>query len=402
MLANLKIKNFRMLSDFSIPKLGNVNLIVGKNNSGKSSVLEALRIYAARGNPRVLQEIAASHDELATVMPRIEDVVDDQDSIPFKDFFHGRKFPLIDEAEAIYIGDIEKTRFVRIDHSYYVDEYEKIELPDGEESSRRKRVVLSKELLLTEDVVGEQALTVTLNETQSIGWIALSDISAQGYRRSQIPFWERAAKELPVSYVPTQFLSLDYLAQLWDSILFTPYADDVKAALQILDENFEDLAFIKAGSDDYRVDSRFRLNKLRVRSDRSAVVKLKGSPTGIPLSSMGDGMLRVLQLALTVFPAKGGILLIDEFENGLHWSVQEKIWGLIFKLASDLNIQVFATTHSEDAVKAFSEVANALPEEGVLIKLVRKPTIDGMAKTVAVVYDEETLQIATMTETEVR
>lgn len=40
---------------------------------------------------------------------------------------------------------------------------------------------------------------------------------------------------------------------------------------------------------------------------------------------MGDGMLRVLQLALKLFAAKGGFLLIDEFENGLHYSVQEKV-----------------------------------------------------------------------------
>ena len=68
----------------------------------------------------------------------------------------------------------------------------------------------------------------------------------------------------------------------------------------------------------------------------------------VPLGSMGDGMLRVLQIILKVFSAQGGFLLIDEFENGLHYSVQEKIWALIFKLAEQLNIQVFATTHSWD------------------------------------------------------
>ncbi len=48
MLKSLCIKNFRLLEDFQVPKLGRVNLIVGKNNSGKSSVLEAIRIYAGR------------------------------------------------------------------------------------------------------------------------------------------------------------------------------------------------------------------------------------------------------------------------------------------------------------------------------------------------------------------
>jgi len=50
MLNSLEIKNFRILEDFKVSKLGRVNLIVGKNNSGKSSVLEALRIYAGNAH----------------------------------------------------------------------------------------------------------------------------------------------------------------------------------------------------------------------------------------------------------------------------------------------------------------------------------------------------------------
>jgi AAA15 family ATPase/GTPase len=66
-------------------------------------------------------------------------------------------------------------------------------------------------------------------------------------------------------------------------------------------------------------------------------------------------MLRVLQLALKIFPAKGGFLLIDEFENGLHYSVQERIWQLAFEMAQRLDIQVFATSHSWDCVESFSK-----------------------------------------------
>jgi predicted ATPase len=215
-------------------------------------------------------------------------------------------------------------------------------------------------------------------------------------------FWERYAKDRPTSFVPTQFLSLDYLAHLWDLILFSPYAEEVKNALKILDDQFEDLAFIKTGSASY-ADRLNRYTRVKIpESDRTAVVKLKHLPKSIPLSSMGDGMLRVLQLALTIFPAKDGILLIDEFENGLHWSIQEKVWEMIFKLSADLNIQVFATTHSDDAVKAFSNVATKRREVGVLVKLVAKNSEQGPGKTIGVVYDEETLRTATLTETEVR
>jgi predicted ATP-dependent endonuclease of OLD family len=402
MLENLHVKNFRMLADFTVPKLGKVNLIVGKNNSGKSSVLEALRIYAARSNPRTLFEIAASHDEISNMVASSEDGSEAQQVLPFKDFFYGRQFPTHDNTDAIYIGNVEHDNFVTIDHTFFTDDIQKLETPSGEET-RRRRVMISKQTFLTEPILAEQALVVTVNDSSAVGWVPLNEALLQNPRRPGTNlFWDRGTREIPVSYVPTQFLSMDYLAFLWDSILFSPLSEEVKGALRIIDSDFEDLGFVKTSSDDYRSDARLRMNRMRARSDRSAVVKLKGSTASIPLSSMGDGMFRVLQLALTIFPAKGGILLIDEFENGLHWSVQEKIWLMIFKLARDLDIQVFATTHSEDAVRAFSDVAKAAPEEGVLIKLVRNKCADGMDKTIAVVYDEDTLQTATQTETEIR
>lgn len=402
MLQSLKIKNFRMLADFEISKLGNVNLIVGKNNSGKSSVLEALRIYAARGNPRSLLDIAISHDEISSSPASNEDGTETQQTLPFKDFFYGRTFPNKDKTDAIYIGDVENTQYISIDHSFYTEEIEKFEV-SGIEETRRRRRIIPKATFLTEQIVAEQALAVSVSDSPLTGWIPLTDVIPNTYRRtnSYYMFWERSTKEIPASYVPTQFLSLDFLAFLWDGILFTPHADEVKNALKILDDDFEDIGFVKT-SDEFRMESKIKLSRLSSRSDRTAVIKLKTSKTSIPLSSMGDGMLRVLQLALTIFPAKGGILLIDEFENGLHWSVQEKIWDMIFKLSKDLNIQVFATTHSDDAVKAFSKVASASPEEGVLIKLLRKTSDSGLDQTISVVYDEETLETATQAEVDVR
>lgn len=63
MLESLHARNFRCLEDFQVSKLGRVNLIVGKNNSGKSTVLEALRLYAGNAQPALLEAIAAEHDE---------------------------------------------------------------------------------------------------------------------------------------------------------------------------------------------------------------------------------------------------------------------------------------------------------------------------------------------------
>ena len=70
--------------------------------------------------------------------------------------------------------------------------------------------------------------------------------------------------------------------------------------------------------------------------------------------------------------AKDGVLLVDEIENGIHYSVQPDLWRVVFEMATRLNVQVFATTHSYDCIKAFEEAARESEEEGVLVRLARK------------------------------
>jgi AAA15 family ATPase/GTPase len=63
MLDSLKIQNYKVLKSFDIAHLGRLNLIVGKNNSGKSTLLECIRILAADGNPLLINDIIAAHDD---------------------------------------------------------------------------------------------------------------------------------------------------------------------------------------------------------------------------------------------------------------------------------------------------------------------------------------------------
>ena len=94
-----------------------------------------------------------------------------------------------------------------------------------------------------------------------------------------------------------------------------------------------------------------------------------------------------------------GLLLIDEFENGLYYTVQPEIWRFIFRVARSLNIQVFATTHSWDCIEAFQQAAqeDGNDEEALLIRLESK--LDAIDATL---YDKKTLGIATRDHIEVR
>jgi AAA15 family ATPase/GTPase len=117
----------------------------------------------------------------------------------------------------------------------------------------------------------------------------------------------------------------------------------------------------------------------------------------VPLRSFGDGLNRLFGIVLSLVNAKGGLLLIDEFENGMHYTVQLDTWRAIFRLAQTLDVQVFATSHSWDAIEAFQKAAAETPEDGVLIRLSRKGE-----DIVPTIFREDELAVATRDRIEVR
>jgi AAA15 family ATPase/GTPase len=125
----------------------------------------------------------------------------------------------------------------------------------------------------------------------------------------------------------------------------------------MLDPGIEDLAYV-AG----------RLGTF----PRLALLKVEGQ-SRIPLRSMGDGLTKLFHIALAVASAPRGVLLIDEFENGLHWSVQEKLWVALVRAARDSSVQVFCTTHSRDCIKGFATaVRDARSNDASIYRLERK------------------------------
>ena len=101
--------------------------------------------------------------------------------------------------------------------------------------------------------------------------------------------------------------------------------------------------------------------------------------------------------------AKGGFLLIDEFENGLHYSTQEKIWALLFEMAEKLDIQVFATTHSWDCIESFNKVALEHKDVGgVLFRMGKSVRTSDKGKIIATVFSEDELATMTQIDMEIR
>ncbi len=160
------------------------------------------------------------------------------------------------------------------------------------------------------------------------------------------------------------------LSKNWGQIALTDKEPYVIEALQIIDENIERLAFIDEGR------------------KKKCIVKIRNIATPVPLGTIGDGLIRVLRTILALVQCENGTLLIDEFETGLHWSVQAELWKIIFRIAKKLNIQIFATTHSRDTIAALQKVAflEGFEKDTTVIKLKSLPKT-GMIKAVELDID---------------
>lgn len=394
-LNSLRIRNFRMFDDFQVPSLGRVNLIVGRNNSGKSTVLEAIRILAARGNPRLLVSVLTDHDETALLESDPSGLGEELVANGLKYLFPDRRFPLIDDS-AIRIGEVDSD-LLKIEHVFFRTESEEEQDEEGELFQHRiKRIPVSKAdpSGLSIDGVG-QALLITNGQNSAISRSSLIEFDSMRARMRHSLWDAGVISEIPCSLIPTHFIPQSDLSDLWDRVSLTSFEDKVLGAMRLIEPKLRGMAFIKAPI--ATPSTNMRRTEVRI-----PVVKLEGSDERIPLNSMGDGMLRVLQLVLAILPAQGGFLLIDEFENGLYYGVQEAVWRMVFELAAELDIQIFATTHSQDCIKSFAQAAQKHPEEGVLFKLARSRNAGDEEKIMATTYSEEQLAFASETEMEVR
>jgi len=379
MLSSLEIKNFRNLKSLKIDSLGRVNLITGKNNTGKSTILEAIAILAAKGKLNLLfqlladrgdisrQSIASGKDATETNLKALSSLFtdrvisfDDRDVISIKG----------DEANYSDIASVSQKslslRFVR-----FIDEIEKNNVTGA---ITRRQIPLSNDLETTFDNLNV-GLEIKFGDRSNI-------IPLNKERISRFPELEIGTQEA-FQIINSRNLDKKTNGKLFDNIALSEKEQSVIDALKIIEPTTERIAFVEES----------------ISGDRSARIKLSKHQGVLPLRSMGDGINRILNVILALVNVDNGFLLIDEFENGLHHTVQEQLWNIIFSLAEKLNIQVFVTTHSEDCISGFENTLNS-SNNSVNGKLIRLDNENGIIKQVE--FDADELKIANEHNIEIR
>ncbi|MEQ9923194.1 AAA family ATPase [Pectobacterium brasiliense] len=371
MISSFKIKNFRLFENVSIKKLARVNLIVGKNNAGKSALLEAFLLYFSKMSNNDLIDIIYSRHENVGVRRAL--IARSSAFSPIRHFFKDHKIPQLFE-HGFTLSSSDDSFEVKL--AAYITE--------DTDSNRMIRRFITKEEC-EERGFSPEVDDVFLIAEHSDGRITrimnINDELRDLRRRSA---FMGKLDNVSFQYVPTAGLSNSKASSLWDSISLTDLEVEVVKGLQLIEPSTSGLTFVE-NEEGRNIDGRIPL------------VKVDDVEEPIPLKSLGDGMTRIFHVILSLVCAKNGILIVDEFESGLHWSVQEGAWDIVFKLAQRLNVQIFATSHSRDCVAAFEKSWRNSPDEGAFIRVSKE---NGCASFKE--YDLELLGDSMETDVEVR
>ncbi len=344
-LPDLSISNFRGIDHLSIRRLGRVTLLGGRNGVGKTTVLEAVRAYAARGSLSTLQELLGQREEFVTPLDEDHAGV----SPDYAALFHDRTAT---PQRPVTIGPNSVADDLRIEVS-----------TPGDWSSEQR--ALFADLSTEADV---RALRVVYRDkVRLLPWLAgVSDSRAgwsrRRYTRSMQPslFDEGKWQVINCESLGPGLPGNNMLARFWDSVTLTEEEDLALRALRLTGDEIERIAVV---ADD---DARYRVVGRRV------VAKLREHARPVPLKSLGDGITRLFAAALALANSKDGFLVVDEAENGIHYSVQRDFWHMILRAAHQYNVQVLATTHSSDCVTGFARAAIESDEAlGVYLRLER-------------------------------
>lgn len=365
LLPSFYLENFRLFDKLEVKRLSRINLIVGRNNAGKSAFLEAVYIYAAGADTEVFSELIQSRQEYWGA--KSQNDAKKLSFSPFRHFFKGHKIPLLNEA-GFKLATSENVAPLHIKTAAYISE-------QTDKGFTRRKLTEPEEI---ENVSSEIEVFVVAEQENNTQLLFSEDRGFDPRRR--VLFGGKRTAFSTIQLVPTQGISDRKSAQLWDAINLTDLAEVVIDGLKLVDTRLLGLAFVE-----------------NPREYRLPLVKLQGQEERVSLKSLGDGVTRVFHIMLALVNAKDGVLLIDEFENGLHWTVQESVWRVLFQMAEKLNVQVFCTTHSRDCISAFDTVWQDFAQEGAFFRLYAHDSEIRVRE-----YDLETLSDSLETDVDVR
>lgn len=352
MFKEIKIENLRGIGSLEVNDFRQINLFVGENNSGKTTLLESIFLLIGPTNPELFFRI---------------------------NFFRGLDFIDADSWLLNFKGLKKNT---------------KISISGELKPFEKRRLTISPDLDNSPQFISSNKKNVEqLSDSKSTNHEIVNGLNFEySFRKT-----ERKVKPQKIN------------------LRVKPDSTTPGVKVQVKKgspEYFESLRGIFLNSKSITTDIADRFNSIQLRKEKKQIVEvlrkiepsledITVSPEGIiycdigydnylPLNVMGDGMVRLLAIVLAITDSKNGVVLIDEIENGFYYSYQKILWETIFETAEAFKVQIFATTHSLECIEALlSTVSKIKNKESLrLYRLERKKDRSDQYKSILYSYDK--------------
>jgi AAA15 family ATPase/GTPase len=370
MIEDIEIINFRCFDRLKVSGCKRLNLISGKNNVGKTALLEAI-LLSSMPNKDTIVSIGNLRNELFMHGKESSEKM-------WSSFFYQQN---INDISCSINAIFQDGTFKNINVSIGDEEA----ILDQLENSGDGRIVeryndrMERDLLRNDEEKYLGFMKINTSNSIFVVFISFS-------RNREVIFTVRPHESVNDLYIQNAlFVSSNQrdstieLTLEFDKARLEDRDDDVLKAFQIVDSSI-----VKAES--------FSIPEPTIYLKRQGEKRL-------PLSLFGDAMNRIAEIILKISNNQDSILLIDEIENGIHHSNQIVFWDFLYRLAEKLNVQIFATTHSLEMTEAFIKAGLDRPESAAHFELTRHEKTN---KIVAINRDLETLEYGITHHKEVR
>ena len=310
---NIEIKNFRGIDHLKIDDFSRVNVFLGQNNSGKSTVLEAIALALGMSNPDMPQAINSLRARKSF-----------SNFIDLKYLFYN--LDTSNPPEITMEQADSSLRHLKLELNYVFDELAE---PKNEPLQQTGVVKYVNTLEMDFDIsssaskhnykswlrVNPQGIVVNKKSAEGYmeslrGWLISADLMSNNLVNDLTELFKRNQKDIIIS-----------LLELFDS----------------------------------------RITGIEILND-DVYIKFEGVTEMLPYRMTGDGLRRYLNIVACAANSMTTIIMLDEIDNGLHYSAYKKLWEAIFALATSTNKQVFVTTHSKETLYKLNEMLEEKPD----------------------------------------
>lgn len=317
MYTDVKIENYRGIKTISIHDMQQFNLFVGKNNCGKTSVLEALFLLSGSTNAIIPLKVNRFRG------------FDNISDTNLKTFFYGLK-----ESNTVRItGEWENP-------------YEKREL-----------LIKPRKKLRNSESYKRPIEQIIENKDQHI------QTNGHGYGL-EMSFLSRKRKE--ESKVTPSFFYWDGSDKIEESshfgqnFIINGHFHNQRTIKMDLRKKFEYAERNKQTDQILEIMKKIQPNLTKLSPIENTIYCEVGFEQMIPIDAMGDGFVSILAIVLNISASENGVMFVDEIASDLHYSSQMILWDAIFSTSKQFNVQFFGATHSIECIKAYAKTQQQL------------------------------------------